>query len=454
MKTHFVLRKNYTDKNGLQQIQLIYCANNKQGRLDTGIRIRPKDWHTSKKQILASVSEIEEDNKVLNARLTEKQAKVLTIVNDFKRINENERSVSPDPDPEYVRERFYEVKKEIKAERPMVDHLKSYIEERQSSIDVVYNGLKKDKRKGQYKTLSHDEILYNDLVRFSEKTRKTYYFRDIDKKFKNELVKFYLEKGAQKGNRRGLSNSTLKKKIARLKSFLKVMTEEGVNKKLDYISFSMSEFKEANNDDNIYALTIEEFKQFINIPLNLPELEIVRDYYILSCSCGLRWSDVSRLNRSKVNMGRITTSIIKSSKSVTIPLNPISEYILKKYDYQLPKISKPQLDNRLKLMWIIISASIPSLKEATLYKYFIGTEMIEETFKKYELLTFHTSRKYFISYLIHKQVTPDQIKNFTGHSGKSLEVFYRYVYSGNFNPEEHHNLFTESNLMNEQIIRK
>jgi len=139
---------------------------------------------------------------------------------------------------------------------------------------------------------------------------------------------------------------------------------------------------------------------------------------------------------------------------VTIPLNPISEYILKKYNYQLPDIKKYELDERLKLMWIIISASIPSLKEDTLYKYFIGTEMIEETYKKYELLTFHTSRKYFISYLIHKQVTPDQIKNFTGHSGKSLDVFYRYVYSGNFNPEEHINLFTESNLMNEQIIRK
>jgi len=350
MNTHFVLRKNYVDKNGLQQIQLIYCANSKQGRLDTGIRIRPKDWNTSKEQILSSVSEIKEDSKALNAQLTEKQAKVLTIVNDYKRINENERSVSPDPDPRYVRERFYEVKKEIKAERPLVDHLRSYIDEREKSMDIVYSGLKKDKRSGQYKTLSHDEILYNDLVRFSEKTRRTYYFRDVDKKFKTELVNFYLDKGAKKGNRRGLSNSTLKKKIARLKSFLRVMTEEGVNKKLDYQSFSMSEFKEANTDDNIYALTIEEFKKFINVPLKLPELELVRDYYILSCSCGLRWSDVSRLNKSKIKNGRIITTIVKSSKSVTIPLNKVSSYILKKYDCQLPKISKPQLDSRLKLM--------------------------------------------------------------------------------------------------------
>jgi len=97
MNTHFVLRNNYINKEGLQQIQLIYCANNQQLRLDTGVRIRPKDWNDSKQQILSSVTEIGKTSKELNDILIEKQKKVLTIVSDFKKEHDNGTSVSPDP---------------------------------------------------------------------------------------------------------------------------------------------------------------------------------------------------------------------------------------------------------------------------------------------------------------------------------------------------------------------
>jgi hypothetical protein len=41
-----------------------------------------------------------------------------------------------------------------------------------------------------------------------------------------------------------------------------------------------------------------------------------------------------------------------------------------------------------------------------------------------------------------------RIRNLSGHCG-SLEVFFRYVYIGNFNSELTTNLFTESNLWKE-----
>ncbi|MCK9421824.1 MAG: tyrosine-type recombinase/integrase [Bacteroidales bacterium] len=442
---HFVLRRKYVNKDGLTQLQLVYSSNNHQVRLDTGIRIRPKDWNDNKKQILSSVSEIEKDSKELNDLMIEKKKKVMTIVSDFKKAHDNGTSIAPDPDPKYVRENFNEVIKEINEERPLLEHLKTYIDDRKSYLDTVYDGLKKDKRSGQYKTLNHFEILYTDLVRFSEKNRKTYYFCDINKKFRDNLVKFYLTKGASKTSKKGLNNSTLKKKFSRLKSFLNVMTEDGVNKYLIYKTFSLKEFKVVESDDNIFALTIKEFEQFKNFPLMLEKLEIARDYYLLSCSSGLRWSDVSRLNKTKIKNDLITTNIIKTSQTLIIPLNPISESILKKYNYQMPEISKPEIDRRLTLMWLIMSDSIPSLKEQTLYKYYVGSAMIEEYYPKYQLLSFHTSRKYFITYLIYKGVPIDQIRKLSGHRG-SLEVFFRYVYSGNMDPSLKNNLFTESDL--------
>jgi hypothetical protein len=131
-----------------------------------------------------------------------------------------------------------------------------------------------------------------------------------------------------------------------------------------------------------------------------------------------------------------------------IPLNPISESILKKYNNELPEFSKTEMDRRLTLLWVIMSQSIPSLNEKTLYKYYIGSEMIEEYYPKHQLLSFHTSRKYFISYLVFKGVPIDQIRKFSGHRG-SLDVFFRYVYSGNFDPAMNKNLFTELNLWKE-----
>jgi len=89
MNIHFVLRNTFESKKGLRQLQLVYCANNKQVKLDTGIRIRPKDWIDSKQQILSSVSEIGKTSKELNDKLNEKKNKVLTIVSDYKKSNEN-----------------------------------------------------------------------------------------------------------------------------------------------------------------------------------------------------------------------------------------------------------------------------------------------------------------------------------------------------------------------------
>jgi len=85
MKIHFALRTNYVNKQGLQQLQLYYCSNNDQVRLDTGIRVRAKDWNDSKQLILSSVSEIDKSSKELNDKLNEKKNKVLTIVGEFKK---------------------------------------------------------------------------------------------------------------------------------------------------------------------------------------------------------------------------------------------------------------------------------------------------------------------------------------------------------------------------------
>ena len=174
--------------------------------------------------------------------------------------------LSPDPDITFVNEKFNEVIKEIKMKNLLfLNIFKIISNDRKGFLDAVYEGLDKDKRSGQYKTLSHYEILYNDLVKFSEKTRKTYHFRDINKKFKDDLIKFYLDKGSKKKKKRGSFKWHFEERSSRnLNVSLTSMTEDGVNKLLEYKAFSLKGFKVGECDDNIYALTVKEFEKFKN----------------------------------------------------------------------------------------------------------------------------------------------------------------------------------------------
>ena len=72
--------------------------------------------------------------------------------------------------------------------------------------------------------------------------------------------------------------------------------------------------------------------------------EIVKDVFILQCWTGQRFSDMLSLNKGIVkdtDNGQILEIFqIKSTQRVEIPLFPVALEILKKYDFNLPDISK------------------------------------------------------------------------------------------------------------------
>jgi len=56
---------------------------------------------------------------------------------------------------------------------------------------------------------------------------------------------------------------------------------------------------------------------------------------------------------------------------------------------------------------------------------YIGSERIEETVRKYELITSHTMRRTFITQSLERGIRPETLMKVTGH--KDLRTLMRYV---------------------------
>ncbi len=78
--------------------------------------------------------------------------------------------------------------------------------------------------------------------------------------------------------------------------------------------------------------------------------ERVRDVFVFACMTGMRFSELNFVNKENVIDGHVRLKEQKetSKESRDIPLNDLSSYILKKYNYQLPLITNQKNNEIIK----------------------------------------------------------------------------------------------------------
>lgn len=215
---------------------------------------------------------------------------------------------------------------------------------------------------------------------------------------------------------KGLKNSSVRKNLDNLKWFLRWATSKGYNKEMAFTTFQ-PKLKEVKNP--IIFLTWEELMKVYNfaIPSHLSHLEKVRDVFCFCCFTSLRYSDVANLKRTNVFEEHIEITTIKTYETLKIELNNYSKEILDKYKEDLfkdngalPVISNQKMNDQLKVLGELCDISSPV--SITYYK---AGERIDETYKKYELLTTHCGRRTFISNAIMLGIAPEIVMKWTGH---------------------------------------
>ncbi|MEL7006895.1 MAG: phage integrase SAM-like domain-containing protein, partial [Bacteroidota bacterium] len=160
---------------------------------------------------------------------------------------------------------------------------------------------------------------------------------NIDMSFCEDFVNFMFDE-------KEYATNTVGSKIKNLNTFMGWADKSGLVPNNHY-----KFFKKPSAPTNIIALTTSEFQRFFNHEFKDPKLERARDLFIFGASTGLRYSDLNNLTQISFVEGDIVGVTKKTKDRFEIPVNHFAEVILKKYDFQLPKISSQKLNQYLKL---------------------------------------------------------------------------------------------------------
>lgn len=175
--------------------------------------------------------------------------------------------------------------------------------------------------------------------------------------------------------------------------------------------------------ENIY-LTEAELKQIWELDLtNLPEIEIARDWFLIACYTGSRYSDFYKFKKTNLNEESdfIDFRQTKTKAKVVIPLHPIVKDIYKKYNWKLPEVIPYHLIND-RIRKAVELAGITQLESISKS---IDGKMVEFEIERYKLVGTHTGRRSFCTNMYLLGLPMYQIMSISGH--KSEKNFLLYI---------------------------
>lgn len=293
----------------------------------------------------------------------------------------------------------------------------------------------------KHSTLKSFKVVRKNLQDYQKAKKTVLNFNSIDIDFYNSFIDYLTKptkgknKAGQTITKAGLSKNTIGTRIKILKTFISEANERGIVVPTDYKKKSFKVLKEETN--SIY-LTESELMQMYYIETSPESLDIlrkqfstdtlpdyltkVRDLFLIGSYTGLRFSDLSKLNKDNItadNTINITTQ--KTNQKVVVPIHPIVKQIFEKYNYQLPReISNQKFNEYLKDVAKIARINEPITAESTK-----GGFKVSETTEKYNLVTSHTARRSFATNAFLMDMPSISIMKITGHRTESS--FMRYI---------------------------
>ena len=174
--------------------------------------------------------------------------------------------------------------------------------------------------------------------------------------------------------------------------------------------------------DSIY-LTEEQILEMLEIKdFDEPIHEVVRDVFVLGCFTGMRFSDYSSIDTTAIRNNRLEFVQKKTGGKVTLPIHPVVNTILKKYNNALPPVPENNEFNRIIKL---VGEKLPSLHVPFTKQVTYKRELSEFVGMKYTYLQTHTARRSFCSNEYLKGTDPLIIMSISGH--KSHKSFMRYI---------------------------
>ena len=194
-------------------------------------------------------------------------------------------------------------------------------------------------------------------------------------------------------------------------------------KKLPPAILTELKFDTSREETDAIYITMDQIMEMYAIKkFDLPEQEVVRDMFVIGCFTGMRFSDYSVLDPSAIRNNRLSFIQVKTGAKVTIPIHPIVNEILQKYNYVLPSVPR---NNEFNAIIKTVGEKMPSLHVPFTKQITYKRELVEIEKMKYQFLMTHTARRSFCSNEYIRGTDPMIIMSISGH--KSYKSFMRYI---------------------------
>ncbi len=390
------IKKNYKPKSGCTPVYVRYNYNRfKRTLIATGFSIKLEYWNDVEKNVKRACPDYDEIQITLN-KINLRLSNILYYA--------YENDIEPTVDfvlKELAAKREYEQKQ---TRTDLFTLLEKYIIEKTS---LVSPSQIKD-----YKSLR------KHLINFKKYSSQPVTFRNLNLRFYNEFMDYLYYKAIKPNGTIGLVTNSAGKIVRLLKGFVNYQVAKENIPVIDLKSFRVVE----EETESIY-LNEKELAEIYRLDLsNNKELDEIRDVFIVGCYTGLRYSDLSTLNSEHIDLleGNIHIKQRKVHKAVVIPMIDYVPDILKKYDYDLPKIPNYRFNERIKEL-----GEKTKLNQKVEIVRKKGNNRVSDVYKKWELISSHTCRRSFCTNMYLSGFPAEELMKISGH--KSPSAFMRYI---------------------------
>lgn len=376
----FYAKKSKTKSNLRVPIYLRITVNGKRAEFSTGKDVEISKWSSAQNRLKGNSEEARAINKYLD------------ILKSNVLVLENKLALS--------RESFdgIDIKNLLTGANTTERYLIPIFEEHNSKIEKLLGKEYAPATLKNFKTcLAH---LKEFLWKFHKKSDID--IQKLEPSFLNDFDFFLRTKP-------NINNNSAVKHTKNLSKILKLCYQNNWIEK-DLVIFYKGKFQEVN----VNFLTEEEIRTIKNKDFIGKGLNLVRDIFIFSCYTGLAYVDIFNLTNEQITIGIdgnlwIITNRQKTGTNSNIPLLPIAEEIIKKYE------NHPLVSNSGKLL--------PVYSNQKVNEYL---KTIADNCNINKKLTFHCARHTFATTVtLSNNVSMESVSKMLGH--KSIKTTQHYA---------------------------
>lgn len=173
--------------------------------------------------------------------------------------------------------------------------------------------------------------------------------------------------------------------------------------------------------DAIYLTEAEILEIMALTNLEKSSHEVIRDVFVIGCFTGMRFSDYSMIDAQSIRNNKLEFIQKKTAVKVTIPIHPVVNEILMKYDFNLPAVKYDEFNRIIKEL----GQKVPSLNTNFTKQITYGREKKQLVHARWEFIQSHSCRRSFCTNEYLRGTDPLLIMAISGH--KTQTSFLKYI---------------------------